>query len=244
MAAFLLVALVIAAIGTARGIEQRLLLQGQAAIAQANIPYYDLEMRGRDAVVGGFIAEGTNLDALTAALRQVEGIREVRVEGVVGRVASQSGADGAAEVPDGAVSSDRRAYRSTRPASGTIEAELRIHGAGCLVRIDGRIPADGFAAELQQAFADADPCGPVEAGLWADESVKTAAWTNHPEALVRIVKAMRGTYRITAYGSTLRVFGDARNDAALEEIRAAAASMGDVDFAFVNVRPEPAGGAP
>ena len=246
MAVFLVIALAIAAVGSARGIEQRLLLEGQAAIAQANIPYYDLEMRGRDAVVGGFIAEGTDVAALTAALEQVEGIRDVRVEGVVGRFADQGAdPDVSRESPrvGGATSSEAERTRP-RGQRGNIEAELRIHGAGCAVRIDGRVPANGFAAQLQDAFAEAEPCGPVEASLWANDAVRAAPWTADPTVLVTITGALRGTYRVTAYGSSLRVFGTPRDEGAMDRIQDAAASLAGVDFRFVTPQPESAGGAP
>ncbi|NKB90011.1 MAG: hypothetical protein GKS06_17505 [Acidobacteria bacterium] len=227
MCAFLALALGIAMVASARGIEQRLLLAGQAAIAQANIPYYDLEIDGRDAVVGGFIAEGTDVETLRRTLQRVNGIREVRLEGVVGRLAD----------------SDLRA-QTLPEARATIEAELRIYGAGCLIRMNGSVPDNGFVDELQAAFVDSELCGPVEASLRANDSVKSAAWTDDARTIVEIVTSMRGIYRLTAYGSTIRVFGASQSDSVLDRLDELSAKLSGVDFQLVASRGDSSGGAP
>ncbi|NIY45678.1 MAG: hypothetical protein GWN22_18890, partial [Gemmatimonadetes bacterium] len=94
MLAFLSVALVVAMTVTAFRIESDLLSTTQNAIAEAGIPYYNLTIDGRDAVLRGMVDDDIDVARLRAVVASVPGVSRVRDETVAERVviAAQSDA--------------------------------------------------------------------------------------------------------------------------------------------------------
>ena len=192
MLVFLLVALAITVTATIDEIQQDLLVRGQEAIAAAGIPYYNLRIEGRDAVLAGFVTEGTDIGHLQAVVAQVSGIRSVRNEVTVERLA-------------GAGANTVTARPTTRAP------ELRILHLGELLTVTGRLPADGSVEALQAALSSRFECTTIRMNVRRDESVGAREWTANLGLVIEALAELDGPSRIVAYGDVVQLSGQIAN---------------------------------
>jgi len=188
MLGFLGVALAIAVTATVGRIQQDLLTRGQAAIAAAEIPYYDLRIDGRDAVLGGFVTEGTDVARLTTVVAQVRGVRAVRNEVTVERVSEPGG-------------------RIPTIITATRAPELRAQHLGGLLVVTGRLPADGSVDELEQALRAQFPRATLRMDVRRDEAVGPREWTSSLGLMVAALAELDGPSRLAAYGDIVQLSG-------------------------------------
>ncbi len=216
MLGFLGIALAIAVSATVSRIQQDLLMRGQAAIAAAEIPYYDLRIDGRDAVLGGFVTEGTDVARLAAVVAQVPGIRTVRNEVTVERMAPPT---------DRASTSGRGTIAI---AAATRPPQLRVQRLGSVMIVTGTLPADGSAAELEPALRSRFPAVAFRIDVRADEAVGAREWTSNIRLLADAMAELDGPSRIAAYGNTVQLSGQIAGPsqrAALDDILARVPSV-------------------
>lgn len=233
MLGFLGIALAIAVTATMSRIQQDLLMRGQEAIAAAEIPYYGLRIDGRDAVLGGFVTEGTDIARLASVVSQVPGIRTVRNEVTVERITLPA----------------NRAYASGRGTialtTATRPPELRVQRLGCLLIVTGTLPADGSAATLEQVLRSRFPAVRFRIDVRADEAVSAREWTSHIGLLADAMVELDGPSRLAAYGNSVQLSGQIANSskrAALDDILARAPG---VDWRLTLTLPSGSiGGAP
>jgi hypothetical protein len=180
-------ALAITVMATVGEIRQDLLVRGQKAIAAAGIPYYDLRIDGRDAVLAGFVTEDTDVARLTAVVGQVNGIRTVRNEVTVERIAP-SAREGVS-------------VRAGRPP------ELRAQHLGDVLIVTGSLPMDGSADELERALTAAFPCATLRMDVRQDDSVGARAWTGSLGRIVAALAELDEPSRLAAYGEVVQLSG-------------------------------------
>jgi len=188
MVAFLGLALAITVTATIGDIQQDLLVRGQRAIADAGIPYYSLRIDGRDAVLAGFVAEDTDIRQLAAVVGGVSGIRTVRNEVTVERIARAA---------DGKVS----VRVASRPP------ELRAQRLGGLLIVTGSLPTDGSVDELERALTAAFPSATLRIDVRQDDAVGERAWTRSLGMVVAALAQLGEPSRIAAYGEVVQLSG-------------------------------------
>lgn len=233
MLGFLGIALAITVTATVSRIQQDLLMRGQEAIAAAEIPYYNLRIDGRDAVLGGFVTEGTDVARLVAVVAQVPGIRTVRNEVTVERIAPPT---------DLASTSGRGTIAVT---TATRPPELRAQRLGDLLIVTGTLPADGSAADLEPALRSRFPASAFRIDVRTDEAVGAREWTSNLVLLADAMAQLDGPARLAAYGNIVQLSGQIAGPsqrAALDDILARAPA---VDWRLTLTLPSGSiGGAP
>lgn len=217
MVVFLLVALAITVTSTVHSIQQDLLVRGQEAIAAAGIPYYNLRIDGRDAVLAGFVTEGTDIDRLQAVVAQVNGIRSVRNEVTVERFAAED---------------PRRTTARHTPRS----PELRIQHLGELLTVTGSLPADGSVAALETALDERFGTIAIRMNVRRDTSVGSRDWTTNIDLIVDALATVKGPSRIAAYGDVVQLSGLIANAARRSELDAILAAVPAVEWRLTLTR--------
>jgi len=183
--ALLLVAIVIAANDAVKRIQQDLLTRAQAAVAAAEIPYYDLRIDGRDAVLGGFVTEGTDVARLVKVVARVPGVRTVRNEVTVEPL----------QGPD------------TERVAGTQSPELRAQRLGGVLIVTGRLPADGSADALEQVLRSHFPAAALRLDVRADRAVGPRSWTSTLGPMVAALGEIDEPSRLVAFGDVVQLSG-------------------------------------
>jgi len=160
----LLVAVVISAVINVQRIEMQLLAAAQVALSSAGIPFYGVEVDGRDVSLRGFVPSAEFASRLVSTVSTVPGVRAVHDETVVERVAS-------------------RRY----PVVAGLVPEMRIQRLGSRVRISGLLPAGGTAAAWVDALSSRFDPRVLESALQEDPRVVDAAWVREAEALTDLI---------------------------------------------------------
>lgn len=221
MLGFLSVALVIAIMATVDRIQRDLLVRGQAAITAAGIPYYDLRIEGRDAVLGGFVTEDTDVDRLVVVVARVPGIRAVRNEVAVERI-----------VPPGVMTATRA-------------PELRAQLLGGVLIVAGRLPADSSADALEQALRSRFPDATLRIDVRRDDTVGVREWTSSLGLVVAALAELDEPSRLAAYGDVVQLSGQIPGPSQRAELNDLLASAPAVEWRLTLTLPSGGiGGSP
>ncbi len=226
MLAFLSVALVVAMTVTAFRIESDLLSTTQNAIAEAGIPYYNLTIDGRDAVLRGMVDDDIDVARLRAVVASVPGVSRVRDETVAERVVIAAQSDAAADAAAGIVA----------VVTAGAPPELRAQRMGSRIVVTGVLPADGSLDRLAEALEDRFGGAELALRVVESEGVGTRPWTTASTVIADALVQLGDAGRVVAYGSTVQVSGAVDADqarAALDEI---AATVPDTDWRLVLTR--------
>ena len=209
MLGFLLIAITIAVTATVDQIQTHLLVSGQAAIAAAEIPYYNLRIDGRDAVLQGFVAEGTDMARLVSVVARVPGVRAVHNELTVERI-SQPG------------------DRTVLVLAATRAPELHAQHLGGLLVVTGRLPADGSVDALEEALRVRFPGTTLRIDVRSDAAVSAREWTSSLGLAVAALAELGEPARLAAYGDVVQLAGQIAGPsgrAELEDILAGAPAV-------------------
>ncbi len=225
MLVFLGLALVVAVTATIGAIQHDLLARGQAAIAAAGIPYYNLSIDGRDAVLRGFVTEGTDVARLAAIVAQVPGVRTVRNELTIERIVDpNTGAGGI--------------------VAATLPPELRAQHLGGLLVVAGRLPegaSDAFERALQQQF----PGDELRVNVHRDSAVGSRDWTVVLGHVMSALAELDEPARLTAYGDVVQLSGQISSSSRRAKLEGILAGAPAVDWRLMLTQPSGnLGGAP
>jgi hypothetical protein len=223
MLAFLSIALVLAVTVTAFRIQNNLLSTAQNAIAEAGIPYYNVTIDGRDAVLGGMVSDEIDVARLRAVVAAVPGVSRVRDETVLERVAV------AAAAPAVASGTAATSYAGAPP-------ELRAQRMGTRIVVTGILPADGSLDRLTEALQDRFRGAELTLRVVESVGVGSRPWTTAAPVLADALSQLGDAGRVVAYGSTVQISGAVgvgKARAALDDIVAAAP---EIDWRLVLTR--------
>lgn len=222
--ALLAVALGVCVSARVAAIRQDLRGRAQEALAAAGVPFYGLDVSGRDVILHGFVASEKWATEITSILAAVSGVRDVHDGLVVERV----------EIPT--------AVARMRPPS------LRIQRLGKRVFLAGRLPDDGSADRLTAAAVRAFGRGNVTSELRVDSTVGAPAWLARGEQVVALLRAVHGNGRLSIEGDTALLFGLVRTNSERQQLIDDASSAAVLRWQFNLVAIDgaigDAGGAP
>lgn len=207
--ALLAAALVFAVAVSVRSIESELLARSQLALAAAGIPFYDITMDGRDAVLRGFVASNEHGRRILDVVAAVPGIRAVHDELVVERIADSGTIALAREQPT-----------------------LRLQIARSTLRVGGRLTSATESAALLQALRAAVPRLEIVQTLQSVPGIAPAPWLADASALAAVVAAATGDVRLLIQGDTAILSGEVRDAAARERLVAACGSVPGLAWRF------------
>jgi hypothetical protein len=231
MVAFLLVALVVAVGATVMQIERTLLADAQNAVATAGIPYYDLRVEGRDAVLGGFVAQGTDVQRLEAVVASVPGIRRVRNEVTVEIIK-----------PDTPIFTDNAPPSTNTPG---LPPELRVQRLGEFLMVSGRVPNDGTAGALEEALHDAFPRANLRITVAENAATAGTEWTRQVAVTVRALARLGDPARLAAYGHIVQLAGPIADSAERDRLDEILSTAPDIGWRLTLSQPSGGiGGAP
>lgn len=209
VAIILLLALVVGAAVTIRGMQSELLARTQLALAAAGIPFYDISIDGRDARLRGFASSAEQEQRIVDVVAAVPGVRRVRSDLVVERIVE----------PEATV------------AVG-LPPTLRIQISRAGARVSGRLASTREATELMAALRAALPRHDIVGGVTADVAVAPAPWLQQPAALAAVVAAAGGDVRLLIQGSTAILSGSVADARARERTIEAAHAVAGLDWSF------------
>lgn len=192
--ALLVVALGVCATARIASIRQDLRGRAQEALAAAGVPFYGLDISGRDVVLHGIVASEERASEITSILAAVSGVRDVHDGLVVERI----------EI--------RTAAAVMRPPS------LRIQRLGERVFLAGRLPDEESADRLRAAAVRAFGGGNVTSELRVDSTVGAPPWVSTGEQVVELLGAVHGNGRLSIEGDTALLFGLVRSNSERQQL--------------------------
>lgn len=199
-------------------IEQDLLSRAQAALAGANIPYFGLDMDGRDALLTGFVGSRADADRIRAVVQEVSGVRRVVDQTVVERISEP-------------------APTRAEPTRG-IAPSLRLQRLGGNVFVSGRVPDDGAADRLAAAARDRFGAGAVTGSLQSSDTIASADWLLAPDRLVELLALASENVRIVIQGDAGVISGQVASAAAAQRLREAAVGLPGISWRFELFSPQ------
>lgn len=205
----------LAALGLCAGIraaeiERDLLVRAQRALAAAGVPYFGLEIDGREAVLRGAVGSPEEGDLVRGVVTGVRGIRAVRDALIV------------EAFPEATA---RSAARPTRSPT------LRVQRLGDRLFVRGLLPDEAAADELRGYLGAFD--GEVDSlRLSVGDDVAEADWMARLEELVALLAELEGTGRLTIEGRTAVLSGIVPDDAARDRVLRAARAVEGLSWRF------------
>lgn len=194
---------------TVQGIEQDLMTRAQIALAEANVPFFGVEVNGRDVYLTGFVVSEAQGARILALVSGVEGIRRVEDRMVVERVPDP------AEWP-------------TEPAGAL--PQIRLQRLGSDVFVSGSLGDDGEAPALRSALEERFG---TERVVWSVRERSTTAspsWVSGAARLAEILTLGAGDLRIVIAGRTATLSGQVPDAETATRLRDAAARVPELSW--------------
>jgi hypothetical protein len=188
IAGLLVAAVLISAAVAAQRVRMEVLSGAQLALSAAGIPFYGVDVDGRDVVLRGFVPSSELADRMVATVAAVPGVRSVRDETVVERISSRQ--------------------RAVAPGAAP---ELRVQRLGSRVRVSGRLPSAAAATAWVDALSARVGSGRVESALREDPGVQPLDWLGETEALAALVADLQTGCVLTVRGNAASLSGPVRD---------------------------------
>lgn len=205
----LLVAVAVSTAVNVQRIRMEVLSGAQLALSAAGIPFYGVDVDGRDVVLRGFVATADLGERMVAIVAGVPGVRSVHNATVVERVATRAPAAAAGMPP-----------------------EVRVQRIGTRVRVSGRLPSAGAVSAWVESLREAVGAAAVESLLIEDASVGDREWIARPRALAEMVGAMESGGVLSLRGRTAVLSGPVAGATQRDRIVETARSLPDLTWRF------------
>ena len=214
LATLLVVLLLICASQRSAAIEQDLMLRAQRTLDAENIPYYDLDFDGRDAILGGGAPSRDAADRIVELVAAVPGVRQVRDLLSVPTAASR-GADHATAALEPPV--------------------LRLSRGGRRVTVNARLPETVRSEWTRAAESQGLDAGGSGGWVFSDD-VADLTWTRDAStlgALLDLLDELDDNARLVVRGTSASLWGQVPDDDDARAIRdRSLGAFGDLSWTF------------
>jgi hypothetical protein len=205
----LVAAVLVSAWVSAERVEKEVLAGVQLALSAAEIPFYGVEVDGRDVVLRGLVPSADVAARMVAHLARVPGVRRVRDETCVERVAA-----------------------ADRAAAIELVPEVRIQRLGGRVRVSGRLPSTALAAAWVNSLAGRIGAERVKSTLVEDARVDGQEWLSESQAVAALVAQLEAGGLLTVRGGAATISGTVRTAAQRDRIVEAARAVRSLSWRF------------